>query len=44
MFHEHLSSPDLPRAARLFTNSCFEKKNCMCDRDNAHDVAAFPDE
>ena len=26
LFHEHLFSPELPRAARLLKTSCFEKK------------------
>ena len=43
MFHEDLFSPELPRAVRLFKGSCFEKIT-MCNRDNACDVAAFPDE
>ena len=43
MFHEHLFSPELPRAASLLKSSCF-KKITMCNRDNARDVAAFPDE
>ena len=42
-FHEHLFSPELPRAAGLLKSSCF-KKITMCNRDNARHVAAFPDE
>ena len=28
----------------IVKTSCVEKKNCMCNRDNAHDVDIFPDE
>ena len=42
LFHENLSSPGLPRAARLLESSCLEKIT-MCNWDNAHDVAACPD-
>ena len=42
LFHEHLFSPELPRAAHLLKTSCFEKIT-MCNRDNARDVAASPD-
>ena len=34
---------ELPRAARLLKSSCLEKIT-MCNRDNARDVTAFPDE
>ena len=44
LFHKHLFSPVLPRAARLLKTSCFKKNNCICNRDNAGDIAAFPDE
>ena len=43
LFHEHLFSPGLPRATRLLETSCLEKIT-MCNRDNARDVAACPDE
>ena len=33
----------LPRATRLLETSCLEKIT-MCNRDNAHDIAACPDE
>ena len=42
LFHEHLFSPKLPCAVRLL-KTCFEKIT-MCNRDNARDIAAFPDE
>ena len=43
LFHEHLFSPGLPHATRLLETSCLEKIT-MCNRDNARDVAACPDE
>ena len=43
LFHKHLFSPELPHAARLLKTSCFEKNNCICNRDNARDTAACPD-
>ena len=43
LFHEYLFSPGLPRATRLLETSCLEKIT-MCNRDNARDVAACPDE
>ena len=33
-----------PRAAHLLKTSYFEKKNCICNGDNAYDVDIFPDE
>ena len=43
LFHEDLFSPGLPRATRLLETSCLEKIT-VCNRDNARDVAACPDE
>ena len=43
LFQEHLFSPELPRTARLFKTSFFEKIT-MCNRGNARDVTAGPDE
>ena len=43
LLHVHLFSPGLPRATRLLETSRLEKIT-MCNRDNAHDVAACPDE
>ena len=39
----NIYSPVLQRATRLLATSCLEKIT-MCNRDNARDVAACPDE
>ena len=41
LFHKHLFSLELPCAAHLFKAPFF---NCMCNGDNARDIAACPDE
>ena len=38
LFHQHLFSPGLPPCYLPPWNFLFRKNNCMCNRDNAHDV------
>ena len=44
LFHKHLFSPGPTMHYPPPWNFLFRKNNCMCNRDNARDVAACPEE